>query len=98
MAFWKCRFGEVVETLSLRFANRKNTFGEGVSATFTLLLLLRPLAWSGDRSTEISFVPRCTSSSCAAAGTLRITTVEKVALRPPHGRGLAVIVTCEVTL
>ena len=57
-------------------------FGPATACTRRFLFPKSGFAWSGERSSEISFLPRWTLRSCAGASMLRITTVPNV--RPPR--------------
>ena len=53
-----CGFELVVETFGFEFANRKKTFADGVRSIVRFLRARAPCAWSAERSSAISFVPR----------------------------------------
>src|SRR5215469_13254849 len=97
IAFWKCGLVVIGDTSGDRLAKRKKTLGEAVCLTLRLLVL-RPDAWSGERSSDTSLAPFWTSMSCVGASRLRMTTVWNVGLFAPQYFGLAFRSTSDVVL
>src|SRR5262252_2277278 len=96
-AFWKWGLGVTGDTCGDRFAKRKNTFGDAVCLTWRLPLV-RPEAWSGERSRATSLAPFWTSMSWVGASRLRMTTVWNAGLFEPQYFGLAFRSTSDVVL
>src|SRR5690349_11323181 len=92
MAFWMCGFELVVETFGFEFANRNQTFADGVRWMLRFFVL-RPFAWSAERSSETSFEPRWMFSSWAAELTLRMTTSLNAGFFGPQYLGFFVSTT-----